>query len=67
MPYDVANPHPDFGKDDNIINEFGHTMYPKYVKDADGNSVIVKDAKEEAKVTGEKPVKPAAANPGWNK
>ena len=27
----VANPHPMHGKDPNIINEFGHTMYPKYV------------------------------------
>lgn len=30
-PYNVSNPHPGLGVDPNIINEFGHTKYPKYV------------------------------------
>jgi len=29
--YTVRNPHPDFTKDDNIINEYGHTKYPKWI------------------------------------
>ena len=60
MPdYDVSNPHPGFGKDPNILNEFGHTMYPKWV-----NGVIVQNEKEETKLIGkkvEKPTKPV----GW--
>lgn len=30
-PYSVENPHPGFGKDPNILNEFGHTKYPMWV------------------------------------
>lgn len=30
-PYNVSNAHPGFGVDPNIINEFGHTVYPKWV------------------------------------
>lgn len=41
--YDVNNPHPGFGTDPNILNEYGHTKYPMYV----GN-VIVNNAEEEA-------------------
>lgn len=40
--YDVSNPHPGFGKDPNILNEYGHTKYPMFV----GN-VIVKNEEEE--------------------
>lgn len=29
--YNVSNPHPGFGKDPNILNEFGHTKYPMWV------------------------------------
>jgi hypothetical protein len=29
--YDVSNPHPGYGKDPNILNEFGHTKYPMMV------------------------------------
>ena len=49
--WSVSNPHPGYGKDPNILNEFGHTMYPKYVKDAEGKDVIVNSAEEEAKVS----------------
>lgn len=51
--YTVAQPHPMFGKDPNIVNEFGHTKYPKYIdsneKDKSGFPVrvIVNSEKEE--------------------
>lgn len=41
-PWGVSNPHPGFGKDPNILNEFGHTKYPMFV----GN-VIVNNEEEE--------------------
>jgi len=41
-PYSVENPHPGFGKDPNIINEYGHTKYPKWV-----NGVVVNSEEEE--------------------
>lgn len=34
--------------------------YPKWVKNAEGKDVIVKDAEEEAEVTGK-----SAKKPGW--
>jgi hypothetical protein len=66
VKYDVSNPHPGYGKDPNILNEFGHTKYPKWVKTKDGTSEVAKDAKHEAELTGEEvsnePVKVAK---GW--
>ena len=47
-PWSVENPHPGFGKDPNILNEFGHTKYPMFV----GN-VIVKNEEEEKAARGE--------------
>jgi hypothetical protein len=29
--YSASNPHPGHGIDPNIMNELGHTVYPKYV------------------------------------
>lgn len=55
--YTLDKPHPGYGKDDNIINQLGHTVYPKWVYPS-GNSapgVIVNSAEEEAALTGEKP------------
>ena len=40
--YTVSNPHPGYGKDPNILNEYGHTKYPMWV-----GSVIVKNEEEE--------------------
>jgi len=40
--WDVSNPHPGFGKDPNILNEYGHTKYPMWV-----GSVIVNNEEEE--------------------
>lgn len=31
VEYGASNPHPLFGKDPNIMNEKGHTLYPKWV------------------------------------
>ena len=45
--YSLENPHPGYGKDPNIGNEYGHTHYPKYVKDAEGKDVVVNSAEEE--------------------
>lgn len=65
--YTVSNPHPQFGVDPNILNEFGHTVYPKWIdskeKDKSGHPirVIVKDEKEEAEITG----KAAKKNEDW--
>lgn len=58
-PWSVENPHPGYGKDPNILNEFGHTKYPMFV----GN-VIVNNEDEEKAARGE-PSVPAApvANP----
>lgn len=50
--WSVANPHPGYGKDPNIINEFGHTMYPKWVKNSANEDVIVNSAEEEAELLG---------------
>lgn len=62
--YNVSNPHPLYGKDPNIINEFGHTMYPKWVKGPNGD-VIVKNAREESEVTGVEVKTKLPDAPGW--
>lgn len=56
--YTVSNPHPGYGKDPNILNEFGHTVYPKmvYPNGPKGESVVVNNKAEEDEVMGEKPV-----------
>lgn len=54
--YTVASPHPGFGKDPNIINEYGHTKYPKMVKKLNGESVIVLSEAEENEALGKAPV-----------
>lgn len=74
--FDVSNPHPDYGKDPNILNEFGHTAYPKWIdhptdKDATGRfpvRVLVEDEKEEAELLGKRPAKAQSQSaPGWTK
>ena len=44
--YGVANPHPGFGKDPNILNEYGHSKYPKMVY-PDGPGTVGKVAQSE--------------------
>lgn len=66
--YDVTNPHPQFGKDPNILNEFGHTRYPRWVKNSAGERVIVKDEAEEKEITGEVEFKMSKKKEaGWTK
>jgi hypothetical protein len=47
-PWGVENPHPGFGKDPNIANEYGHTKYPMFV-----GSVIAHNPEEEKAARGE--------------
>ena len=51
-PYGPGNPHPNFGIDPNIMNEFGHTHYPKYIKVGDV-AVVAKDEKHEKALLNE--------------
>lgn len=67
--YTVSQPHPLYGTDPNIINEFGHTIYPKmvYPHGKHSTGVIVNDAEEEKSIMGgevEKPKLPE--NNGWS-
>ena len=39
--YGPANPHPGHGVDENIMNEYGHTHYPKYVHKFDDKGKIM--------------------------
>lgn len=58
--YDVSNPHPGFGKDPNILNEFGHTKYPMFV----GSVIVNNEAEEKAArnpIAAEGVADPAAA------
>lgn len=50
--YTVANPHPGFGKDPNILNEMGHTKFPMWV-----GKVIVYNEEEEKAARGEPELK----------
>lgn len=52
--YSLSNPHPGFGKDPNILNELGHTEYPKKITDKNGNRVTVNNPTEEEQHTGKK-------------
>lgn len=45
--YGPSNPHPGFGKDPNILNEYGHTVYPKMVYPESKPSGIIVNSKEE--------------------
>ena len=74
-PYGVSNPHPGFGKDPNIANEFGHTIYPKYVQtkagakiaqDEDEEAELLKEFGEPDKVEVKKPETKAKPK-GWDK
>jgi len=49
VPYSLSNPHPLYGKDPNIMNEFGHTHYPKWVypNGTNNDAVLANDAKHE--------------------
>lgn len=54
MVYSVEKPHPGYGRDPNILNEMGHSVYPKMVY-PNGNSqpgFVVNNEKEEAEQMG---------------
>jgi hypothetical protein len=55
--YSVGNPHPLYGTDPNIINEYGHTAYPKWVypNGPANEGFIVNSAAEEAEKLGKAP------------
>lgn len=57
--YSVGNPHPGYGTDPNILNEYGHSVYPKmlYPNGISQPGVTVNSAAEEAELT--KPATPA--------
>lgn len=54
MTYTIDKPHPGYGKDENVINQYGHTIYPKMVY-PNGNAVagvVVNNKDEENEVMG---------------
>lgn len=72
-PYSVSNPHPKFGKDTNILNEQGHTEYPKmiYPHGKENAGVVAKNAEEEASILGgnapeAKPIEPQQQKNQWS-
>lgn len=69
-PFGVSNPHPAYGKDENIANEMGHTVYPRYIHQFDDKgkitaSMIVANEAEEDEAEGFAAVwvKPKAEKP----
>lgn len=59
-PWTVENPHPGFGKDPNILNEYGHTEYPMWVNDpADNTKRIIVNSKEEFEALSKSKAAPA--------
>ncbi len=63
-PWTVENPHPGFGKDPNILNEYGHSQYPMWVDNPDGstNRIIVNSKEEYEALIKPKQSIPAAAD-----
>jgi hypothetical protein len=57
--YNVSNPHPGYGIDPNILNEYGHTKYPMWV----GDKIANNEAEEKA-LRGEAP-EAAKLPEGW--
>lgn len=64
--YTVENPHPGFGKDPNIVNELGHTQYPKmvYPNGSQGAGVVANSPEEEATIMG-KQSQPEQKKAAW--
>ena len=66
--YDVSNPHPGYGTDPNILNEYGHSVYPKmiYPQGQTYPGVIVNNQAEEDEILKPAPVEqPAPTNNPW--
>ncbi len=69
-PWTVENPHPNFGKDPNILNEYGHTEYPMWVDDPKNPTkrLIVNNKEEyEALTKTSVPNVSTQATPAWPK
>jgi hypothetical protein len=64
--YTLDNPHPGFGKDPNILNEYGHTKFPMWVKNTAGESVIVNNEMEKSQVEGDTVKEPSKQATGWS-
>lgn len=60
--YTVENPHPGFGKDPNILNEFGHTKYPMWV---DGKIANNEEEEKALRNSASVPEVEAPATSGW--
>lgn len=68
--YNVSNPHPEYGSNPNILNEYGHTAYPKmiYPDGKESPGVVVNSLEEERALTGEPSVLASYAAPSpWGK
>jgi hypothetical protein len=54
--YSLEKPHPGYGVDPYIINQLGHSIYPKmiYPNGKESAGVVAKNEKEEAELTGKK-------------
>lgn len=52
--FDLANPHPGFGNDPNILNEMGHTVYPKMIYPNGRNlpGIVAEDEAQEREIMG---------------
>lgn len=68
-PYGPSNPHPGFGKDPNILNEYGHSVYPKMVYPEGKAGGVVVNSKEEEDAVMAPPApqveQPKPAANGW--
>ena len=64
--WSVSNPHPGFGKDPNILNEFGHTKYPMWVGDKIANNEEEEKALRNPTASVSKVKKPSPDDaPAW--
>lgn len=64
--YTLDKPHPGYGNDPNILNQYGHTAYPKmvYPNGKDAPAVIANSHAHELEIMGDKADKaPEAAKP----
>lgn len=53
--------------DSNVGNELGHTIYPKWITNKDGDRVVVTSEDEEKAAVSVEVAKEDKKSPGWNK
>lgn len=63
----VSNPHPGYGKDPNILNEYGHSVYPKmvYPQGQANPGIIVNNEQEEKELLAPASVPEVKTNNPW--